>query len=76
MNIDPRSFGSIGVFAVEEMGRFYRHVLIEKQFPHHSGVGFDHAGKALFSAVRMLGVDDISYNQPKGLPYRTENPFV
>jgi L-fucose isomerase-like protein len=75
LDIDPRSFGSIGVFAVEEMGRFYRHVLIEKQFPHHAGVAFDHVGKTLFSAVRMLGVDDISYNQPKSLPYSTENPF-
>ncbi len=34
LDIDPRSFGSIGVFAIPEMGRFYRHVLIEKRFPH------------------------------------------
>ena len=27
------SFGGIGVFAIHEMGRFYRHVLIQKRFP-------------------------------------------
>ena len=32
--VATRSFGSIGVFAIPEMGRFYRHVLIEKNFPH------------------------------------------
>ncbi|MFC1557606.1 L-fucose/L-arabinose isomerase family protein, partial [candidate division KSB1 bacterium] len=34
LDIDPKSFGCIGVFAVREMVRFYRHVLIEKRFPH------------------------------------------
>ena len=32
--VATRSFGSIGIFAIPEMGRFYRHVLIEKNFPH------------------------------------------
>ena len=32
--VATRSFGSIGVFAIKEMGRFYRHVLIEKNYPH------------------------------------------
>ena len=75
LNIDPKSFGSIGVFAIEEMGRFYRHVLIEKRFPHHTAVAFKHAGKALFSATKMLGVDDIGFNQPAGFVYKGENPF-
>ncbi len=75
IDVDPKSFGSIGVFAVKEMARFYRYVLIEKRFPHHAGVAFKHAGKVLFEAMRMLGVEDISYNQPSGLPYRNENPF-
>ena len=43
LDIDPKSFGSIAVFAINEMGRFYRHVLIEKRFPHHSGIAFKHA---------------------------------
>ena len=75
LDINPKSFGGIGVFAVKEMGRFYRHVLIEKRFPHHTAVAFRHAGKALFSAVRMLGVEDIDFNRPAGMPYPTENPF-
>jgi L-fucose isomerase-like protein len=75
LNIDPKSFGSIGVFAIKEMGRFYRHVLIEKRFPHHTAVAFKHAGKALFAASRMLGVDDVFFNYPRGVFYATENPF-
>ena len=76
LDVDPKSFGAIGAFAVKEMGRFYRHGLIEKRFPHHAGVGFKHAGKALFAATRMLGVEDISWNRPAGLPYPGENPFT
>ena len=76
LDIDPKSFGSIGVFAVKEMARFYRHVLIEKRFPHHSGVAFKHTGKALFSAVKLLGVEDVAFNQPAGMLYNTENPFI
>ncbi len=75
LDIDPQSFGGIGVFAVKEMGRFYRHVLIEKRFPHHTAIAFAHAGKALFAAVRMLGVDDIDHNRPTGVLYKHENPF-
>ena len=69
------SFGGIGVFAIPEMGRFYRHVLLEKRYPHHGAVAFGHYGKALFEAFRFLGVGDIAYNQPAALPYPTENPF-
>ncbi|MBR4577980.1 MAG: L-fucose/L-arabinose isomerase family protein [Oscillospiraceae bacterium] len=69
------SFGGIGVFAIHEMGRFYRHVLIEKRFPHHGAVAFGHHGKALFEVFKFLSVKDIGYNQPKGLPYPTENPW-
>jgi L-fucose isomerase-like protein len=75
LDIDPKSFGGIGVFAIKDMGRFYRHVLIEKRFPHHTAVAFAHAGKALFAAVKMLGVEDIGFNQPSGMLYKTENPF-
>lgn len=75
LDIDPRSFGSIAAFAIPEMARFYRHVLIEKQFPHHAGIAFEHAGKALFSATKLLGINDVSYNQPMGVLYKNENPF-
>ena len=76
LDIDPQSFGGIGVFAVREMGRFYRHVLIEKRFPHHTAVAFSHSGRALFDTVRMLGIADIGFNHPAGVAYPTENPFA
>ena len=69
-------FGGIGVFAIPEMGRFYRHVLIQKRYPHHGAVAFGHYGKLLFEVFKFLGVADIAYNQPKSLPYPTENPFA
>lgn len=75
LDVEPQSFGSIGVFGIREMGRFYRHVLIEKRFPHHTAVGFQHAGRTLFALLRMLGLSEIYYNLPAGLPYPTENPF-
>lgn len=74
--VATRSFGSIGIFAIPEMGRFYRHVLIEKNFPHHGAVAFGHYGKALYNVFRYLGVEDIGFNQPAGMLYRSENPFA
>jgi len=73
--VATRSFGGIGIFAISEMGRFYRHVLIEKNYPHHGAVAFGHYGKALFDLFKYLGVTDIGFNQPKGMLYKTENPF-
>ena len=75
--VATRSFGSIGIFAIPEMGRFYRHVLVEKNYPHHGAVAFGHFGKPLFEVFKMLGVevDEIGYNQPKGVRYPTENPW-
>jgi len=75
LDMDPKSFGGIGVFAIPEMARFYRHVLIQKRYPHHTAVAFKHVGKALFAAMKMLGVEDVSFNQPKQMLYPTENPF-
>jgi L-fucose isomerase-like protein len=75
LNINPKSFGGIGVFAVREMGRFYRHVLLEKRFPHHTAVAFAHAGKVLFEAMHLLGVKEVSFNLPKGVLYPTEHGF-
>ena len=54
--VATRSFGSIGVFAIPEMGRFYRHVLIEKNYPHHGAVAFGHFGKALYEVFKYVGV--------------------
>ncbi len=74
--VATKSFGAIGVFAIPEMGRFYRHVLIEKNFPHHGAVAFGHYGKALYEVFKYLGVSDIGYNQPACDKYPSENPFA
>ncbi len=75
--VATRSFGGIGVFAIPEMGRFYRHVLIQGGYPHHGAVAFGHHGKALYEVFKLLGVDvnEIGYNQPAGVRYPTENPW-
>ena len=75
--VPTRSFGGIGVFAIKEMGRFYRHVLIEGGYPHHGAVAFGHHGKALYEVFKLLGVDvnEIGYNRPAGVLYPTENPW-
>ena len=74
--VATRSFGGIGIFAIPEMGRFYRHVLIKKRYPHHGAVAFSHCGKAMFEVFKYLGVKDIAYNQPAGVLYKGENPFA
>ena len=76
--VASRSFGSIGVFAIPQMGRFHRHVLIEGNFPHHGAVAFGHFGKALYEVFKYIGVpvEDIGYNHPAGVRYPTENPFA
>lgn len=74
--VAPRSFGGVGIFAIPEMGRFYRHVLIEKNFPHHGAVAFGHYGKALFEIFKYLDVEEVGFNQPKGMLYPSENPFA
>jgi len=70
------SFGGIGVFAISEMGRFYRYALIQNRFPHHGAVAFSHCGKTLFEVLKYLGVKFIDYNRPAGTLYRGENPFA
>ena len=76
--VATRSFGGIGIFAIPEMGRFYRHVLIEGNYPHHGAVAFGHWGKALYEVFKYIGVpvEEIGYNQPAGVRYPTENPFA
>jgi len=74
-DVDPESFGGIGVIAIPEMARFYRHVLIQDNYPHHTAAAFCHIGKTMYEVVKLLGLENISYNQPAGLPYPSENPF-
>ncbi|MCR5025280.1 MAG: L-fucose/L-arabinose isomerase family protein [Lachnospiraceae bacterium] len=75
--VATQSFGGIGVFAIKEMGRFYRYELIGKNFPHHGAVMFGHYGKSLYDALKYIGVDpkEIEYNHPEGVRYEGENPW-
>ena len=76
--VATRSFGGVGIFAIPQMKRFYRHVLIEGNYPHHGAVAFGHHGKALYEVFKYIGVEpsEIGYNQPAGVRYPTENPFA
>ncbi|MDR3091593.1 MAG: fucose isomerase [Clostridiales bacterium] len=75
LDVPSRSFGTIGVIAVDEMARFYRHVLVAGRYPHHAGVAFKKVGKVLFEALKLLGVTDIGINLPKEVRYPGENPW-
>lgn len=75
--VATRSYGSIGIFAIKDMDRFYRHVLIEKGYPHHAAILFEHYGKYLWEIFKYIGVpvEEIDYNKCKDFYYSTENPF-
>ena len=73
--VATRSFGTIGIFAIKEMARFYRYVLIEKGYPHHGSVVFGHHGRALFDVLNYLGVTDREFNRPACIRYYGENPY-
>jgi L-fucose isomerase-like protein len=75
LDIDPHSFGSIGVLSIPEFARFYRHVLIEKHFPHHAAIAFKKEGRVLYDALRMLGLTNIHTPRPADRLYENENPF-
>ena len=75
LDIPPRTFGGTGIFAIPNFARFYRHILVAKGYPHHGAVAFAKAGKILFEAVKLLGVDDIGVPLPDHLPYPGENLF-
>ena len=76
--IATKSFGSIGIFAIKDMNRFYRHVLIEKNYPHHAAILFDHYGKYLYEVFKYIGIPvrEIDYNKCKDRYYQDENPFL
>jgi len=76
LDIDPKSFGGIGVIAVPGFRRFYRHVMIAKHFPHHGAAAFGSCGKALFDAAGMMGIGDVSVPLGGRDLYEGENPFA
>ncbi|BBF43821.1 predicted xylose isomerase [Lachnospiraceae bacterium KM106-2] len=73
--VATRSFGAIGIFAIPEMGRFYRYELVENNFPHHGAVAFKNIGKTLFDVFKYYDVESIGFNRPQGMLYEAENPF-
>ncbi|MBR1864736.1 MAG: L-fucose/L-arabinose isomerase family protein [Ruminococcus sp.] len=73
--VATRSFGTIGIFGIKEMGRFYRYVLVEKGYPHHGAVVFGHHGKAIFNVLDYFGIEDTEFNRPAGMLYNKENPY-
>jgi len=75
LDLDPHSFGGIGVVAIPHFARFYRHVLVGKRFPHHSAFGFMKVGRALFEATRLLGVEEVHVPLQPAVLYEGENPF-
>ncbi|MDR0868744.1 MAG: fucose isomerase [Planctomycetota bacterium] len=76
LDIDPQSFGSIGIFAIPHFARFYRHVMVGKHYPHHGAVAFAQVGEILYEACKYLGIPDIGTPLPDTLPYAGENPFA
>jgi len=75
LDVDPCSFGSIGVIAIPGFARFYRHVLVGQCYPHHGALSFAHAGSALFELAKFLGIEPCSTPLPASIPYPGENPF-
>jgi L-fucose isomerase-like protein len=71
----PASFGGIGIFGIKDFARFYRYILLEKQYPHHTAVAFKPSGRILFDAAKLLGVCDVQAPKPAGTLYCGENPF-
>ncbi len=72
---DPKTFGGVGIIACRGFARFYRHVLVERQFPHHAAVAFQNCGRTLWDAMKMLGVPAYA-PLPEGTLYPSENPFL
>ena len=74
--VKTRSFGGIGVFAIPEMGRFYRHVLVQKRYPHHGAVAFGtlRQGPVRGDEAAGCGGHRLQPAQEPALPHR--EPFV
>ena len=66
LEADPATFGGTGIVGIPDFARFYRHALLAKQFPHHTAVAFTHAGRVLFDAARLLGVETVDTPLPAG----------
>jgi L-fucose isomerase-like protein len=75
LDIDPKTFGGTGVIAIPQMARFYRHVLLEQAFPHHTAVAFARVGRTVQSALKLLGVGKFFQNLPSDMLYPGESAY-
>jgi len=75
LDVDPCSFGGIGVIAIPGFARFYRHVMVGWNFPHHGAFGFEKVGKVLYDVVKFIGVEQVGVPLHKTMLYPGENPF-
>ncbi|MDR1648821.1 MAG: hypothetical protein LBR71_01045 [Synergistaceae bacterium] len=73
--VEMETYGCYGLFAIPQMARFYRHVLLEKHFPHHGSVLYGPHAVALFDLFAYLDVPYIGYNRGEEDRYEKENPF-
>ena len=73
--VEMETYGGKGIIAIPEFDRFLRHVVIEEHFPNHTIVVFGHYARQLEEVLRQLGINEIAFNHPKELPYRSENYY-
>ncbi|MCQ2497598.1 MAG: fucose isomerase [Lachnospiraceae bacterium] len=72
--VSLETYGGYGVFAVREMDRFVRNVIIEHYFPNHTVVIRGHFGSEIMSLMKMMGIK-VYYNYPSNMLYESENAF-
>ena len=78
LDVDPQTFGGVGVARIQDFQRFYRWAMLANGFPHHGAVAFNHCGSVLFDAFRMLGIpaQRIHFPLGPGHLYPGQNPFT
>lgn len=73
--VEMETYGGQGIIAIPEFGRLVRNVIIEHGFPNHTVVMFGHYGSQMINLFKMMGIENIYYNQPKSMLYNNENIF-
>jgi len=76
-DIDPHTFGGVGVAHLPDFQRFYRWAMLGQGFPHHGVVAFNRCGRVLYDAFQMVGIPVNRIHSPlsEGQLYPSENPF-
>ena len=73
--LQTNTYGCYAVLGVPNMARFYRYVLLARQFPHHTALMYGNYAAELFDLFQLLGLPELHYNRPAGERYPEENPF-